>query len=85
MPPNGIKSKMRCISSSIDQRMREDCERAAVGRQFDLIVDDATHLLEDTLRTLYWLWPSVKPGGLYVVEEWPGADWRVPLLWPPSA
>ncbi len=53
-----------------DQRKREDCERAAGGRLFDLIVEDATHTLENTLLTLFWLWPSVRPGGIYVVEEW---------------
>ena len=52
-----------------DQRSKEDCERAAAGRQFDLIVEDATHLLLNTLLTLSYLWPFVKPGGIYVVEE----------------
>lgn len=56
-----------------DQRVREDCERAAAGRQFDLIIEDATHKLDYTLLTLFWLWPFVRPGGLYVVEEWEGA------------
>lgn len=66
-----------------DQRSKDDCERAAAGRLFDLIVDDATHLLDDTLRTLYWMWPSVRPGGLYVVEEWPNVDReRITSLWP---
>lgn len=48
---------------------QRDCEAAAGGRQFDFIVDDATHRLEDILVTLFYLWPSVRPGGLYVVEE----------------
>lgn len=52
-----------------DQRNKEHCERAAAGREFDLIVDDATHELDATLLTLFWLWPFVKPGGLYVVED----------------
>jgi len=66
-----------------DQRSQQDCERVAAGRLFDLIVDDATHLLEDTLRTLYWLWSNVRPGGLYVVEEWPNVDpVRITALWP---
>jgi trans-aconitate methyltransferase len=52
-----------------DQRIQSDCERAAAGRQFDLIVEDATHHLPSTLLTLLYLWPFVKPGGLYVVEE----------------
>lgn len=66
-----------------DQRVKEDCERAAAGRQFDLIIDDATHELENTLLTLYWLWPFVKLGSLYVVEEWPNVDRdRIRALWP---
>ena len=66
-----------------DQRSKADCERAAGGRQFDLIVEDATHLLSSTLLTLYWLWPFVKPGGLYVVEEWDNIDRnRILSLWP---
>ena len=52
-----------------DQRSKEDCERAAAGRQFDFICEDATHILENTLLTLLFLWPHVKPGGLYVIEE----------------
>lgn len=52
-----------------DQRSKEDCDRAAAGRQFDLIVEDATHILENTLLTLLYMWPHVKKGGLYVIEE----------------
>ncbi len=68
-----------------DQRSREDCERVAAGRQFDLIVEDATHHLPDTLLTLFWLWSYVRPGGLYVVEEWEGVGGdrdRIQSLWP---
>lgn len=52
-----------------DQRDRTDCERTAAGRLFDVIVEDASHRLEDTLLTLSYLWKSVRPGGLYIVEE----------------
>ncbi len=52
-----------------DQRVKEDCEQAAAGRQFDIIVEDATHELDATLRTLLFLWPHVKKGGLYIIEE----------------
>lgn len=52
-----------------DQRDKLDCEKAAAGRQFDLIVEDATHNLANTLVTLLYLWPAVRPGGLYIVEE----------------
>lgn len=57
-----------------DQRSKEDCERTAAGRQFDVIIEDATHKLENTFLTLFWLWPYVKVGGLYIVEEWEGGS-----------
>ena len=53
-----------------DQRSQEACERAAAGRWFDVIVEDARHTTENTLLTLFWIWPFVKPGGVYIVEEW---------------
>ena len=62
-----------------DQRNKEECERAATNngalpdRRFDLIVEDALHQLDATLLTLLWLWPFVKHGGIYVVEEWSNA------------
>ena len=66
-----------------DQRSKDDCVRAADRGYFDLIVEDATHQLANTLLTLYWLWPYVRPGGLYVVEEWDGIDRnRIRSLWP---
>lgn len=57
-----------------DATMCEACLRAADGRLFDLIVDDASHHLRDLLCTVYWLWPYVRPGGIYVVEEWEGVS-----------
>ena len=68
-----------------NQCSKEDCERAAAGRQFDFIVEDAYHSVENTLLTLLWLWPFVKPGGLYVVEEWAnigGCMLNIKALWP---
>jgi hypothetical protein len=36
----------------------------------DLVVDDASHMYETTKRTFENLFPFVKPGGLYVIENW---------------
>ena len=49
----------------------------------DLIVDDASHIGHLTRATFASLWPLVKPGGIYVVEDW--ADpWVFPgwMRWP---
>lgn len=52
-----------------DATTRRTCDEAVRGRAFDFIVDDASHQLPDVLTTLFWLWPAVRPGGLYVVED----------------
>lgn len=41
-----------------------------VGGPFDLIVDDASHDGKITATTLDFLFPLVKPGGYYVIEDW---------------
>lgn len=68
-----------------DQRSKEDCERAAAGRQFDFICEDATHVLKASMLTLLYLWPFVKPGGLYVIEEFSNVEAlreNIMALWP---
>ncbi len=47
----------------------EDCARVTMGRSFDLIVEDADHNVSTTLQSLMHLWANVKPGGLYVIED----------------
>lgn len=38
----------------------------------DLIVDDASHLLAPSTATFEMLFPRLRPGGLYVLEDWSG-------------
>lgn len=68
-----------------DQRSLEDCRRAAGYRSFDFICEDATHELDATLQTLLYLWPNVKPGGVYVIEEFANVGAlrdHIRQLWP---
>lgn len=37
---------------------------------FDLVVDDASHDGRLTAMTYAQLWPMVRPGGYYVIEDW---------------
>ncbi len=39
------------------------------GRSFDLVVDDGSHLYAEVRSAFTKLWPLVRPGGLYVVED----------------
>jgi len=51
---------------------------------FDLIVDDASHDGKLTRRTWELLWPLVRPGGYYVIEDWSEGTMAA-LAWKPGA
>jgi hypothetical protein len=55
--------------------------RRAVAADFgadlvDVVIDDASHLYEPTRASFEILFPFVRPGGIYVLEDW---------AWPPLA
>jgi Methyltransferase domain len=52
-------------------------EVGATGGPFDLIVDDGGHKMHQQITSFRHLWPCLKDGGLYIVEDthtsyWPG-------------
>jgi predicted O-methyltransferase YrrM len=54
--------------------------RAIVAREFadgppDLIIDDASHLLEPTRRAFEIAFPALRKGGHYIIEDWSWAHW----------
>lgn len=36
----------------------------------DLVVDDASHYLEETRKSFNFLFPKLRAGGIYIVEDW---------------
>ena len=54
---------------------------AAKYGPFDAIIDDGSHWHNDQLRTFQNLWPHLKQGGIYFIEDcnprepFPTADW----------
>lgn len=43
------------------------------GKQpLDLVIDDASHLLEPTTATFEMLFPRLRQGGVYIIEDWTG-------------
>jgi predicted O-methyltransferase YrrM len=39
------------------------------NKQFDVVIDDASHISEDIENFFHHCWSWVKPGGLYIVED----------------
>ncbi len=46
-----------------------------LGASVDLVIDDASHLYEQTKASFECLFPMLGAGGLYIVEDWAWAHW----------
>lgn len=44
-----------------------------LGGPLDLVIDDASHLYGPTRASFEALFPLLRPGGMYVIEDWPWA------------
>ena len=58
--------------------------RSVISSEFgavplDLVVDDGCHFLEETRATFETVFPFLRPGGIYVIEDWAWAHW--PGIW----
>ena len=60
-----------------DQSKREDLERAIrqIGKPLDIIIDDGGHHMNQQQISFGTLFPHVKPGGLYFIEDLHTSYW----------
>ena len=67
-----------------DQNLVESVVRNSIGdAPIDVVIDDASHLYEPALATFELLFPKLRPGGAYIIEDWgwshwPGDYWQSP-------
>jgi predicted O-methyltransferase YrrM len=58
----------------VDQADREALARIVdeefAGAPLDLVIDDASHLYRESRASFEVLFPRVRPGGLYLLEDW---------------
>jgi len=54
-----------------DQSSEEFWEKFlnACGTEWDIIIDDGSHVSKDIITTFRKLWPALKSGGLYAIED----------------
>ncbi len=58
------------------ERLVEICDAAFGGDPIDVVVDDASHRYTQTLASFEALFPRLRPGGLYIIEDWAWFHWR---------
>jgi predicted O-methyltransferase YrrM len=49
------------------------------GGELDLVVDGASHYLDETRNSFNALFPLVRPGGIYIIEDWPWAHGNIEM------
>lgn len=64
--------------SNIDDLNRFKTEH---GDNFDMIIDDGGHTMEQMQVSLNYLWDSVKSGGIYVIEDLHSCSGQWPTLY----
>jgi SAM-dependent methyltransferase len=64
------------VSQSDERPVREIIKREFDNRPIDLIIDDASHQYAHTKRTFEIAFPHLRPGGLYVIEDWGWPHWK---------
>ncbi len=55
--------------------MRDLLQHNFAPRSLDLVIDDCSHLYDETKASLNVLLPWVRPGGVYIIEDWGWAHW----------
>lgn len=60
------------VDQSDRTRLVEILAQEIGDRSIDLIIDDASHLYEETLASFETLFPRLAPDGLFVIEDWNG-------------
>jgi predicted O-methyltransferase YrrM len=62
------------VDQSDRERVAEIVDVQRAGRPLDLVIDDASHEYEETVASFETLFPRLRAGGLYVIEDWEAHD-----------
>jgi hypothetical protein len=67
---NDVLTAYNGVDQSDTARLREILADAFGTAELDLVIDDASHLVEPTRATFNCLFPRLARGGMYVIEDW---------------
>ena len=70
--PDMFKYKSNRITNFyVDSSSRNSLKNDLISKKnnFDIIIEDASHMLKDQIISLFMLFPLLNPGGYFIVEE----------------
>lgn len=67
---NKDRARLYYGTSQDDAKKLKEIVNADFGGELDLVVDDASHFYEQTKTSFKTLFPLIRPGGLYIIEDW---------------
>jgi hypothetical protein len=67
--PDAVRASVGFVQGSQDDPATLERARQFVGGQWDVIIDDCSHLGAETKQSFKLLFPHLVPGGLYVIED----------------
>ena len=68
------------INQSDRLRLGEIVDAEFPGQRLDLVIDDASHLYDETKASFEVLYPRLRPGGVFIIEDWAADRWRAVLI-----
>jgi len=79
--PRGARIAPLYRTSQDDETALGEVLAREMDGPLDLVIDDASHAYEQTRNSFEILFPRLRPGGLYVIEDWRWAHMRGFMLW----
>lgn len=73
-PPTGVRLKLG-VNQANRLFLKSLVDRTFQNTALDLVVDDAAHLFFESRESFRALFPLLRAGGLYVIEDWAWAHW----------
>lgn len=73
-----IKTRFGVDQSSSDELIQLKVQVFG-NSPIDVVIDDASHLYGPSLTTFETLFPTIRPGGAYILEDWGWAHWDNPF------
>lgn len=70
----GVVSAHYGVDQADKARLTELVDASVGGEPLDLVIDDASHRYTPTVASFECLFPRLRPGGRYVIEDWTTQD-----------